>query len=116
MEFKELLKLTLSARKSKFWGRWKSKDLNSEITIYMPSSIERKKVKDKRTGKIKPGPPILCILPERFILHTFLVEYLCSCIFRGNHIKKKCWNRKKDAEKVCIPEIVNNTILKLLDE
>jgi len=113
MDFKELKSLTLTARKSKYWGRWKSSEQHfSEITLYMSSSIERKKTKQKK----RPGPPILCILPEHFISRTFIIEYLCSCIFRGNHIKKKCWNRKKDAEKVCIPEIVSNSILKLLDD
>jgi hypothetical protein len=101
MEFKELLKLDLSARKSKFWGHWKSKEkYYSEITISMASSIQKE----------------LCILPEHFILETFLTEYLCSCIFRGNRLKKECWNKKKDAKKICIPEIVSNSILKLLDD
>jgi hypothetical protein len=107
MDVKELKSLTLTARKSKYWAHWKSKEQHfSEITIYMPSSIER-------TLKSKP---ILCVLPDYYILEAFLIEYLCSCIFRGNHFKKRCWNKKDDAEKICIPEIVSNSILKLLDD
>jgi hypothetical protein len=113
MEFKELKALTLTARRSQYCGHWKSQEQHySEITIYMSSSIERKKTKRKE----RPGPPILCVLPDYYISETFLIEYLCSCIFRGNHFKKKCWNKKKDVEKICIPEIVSNSILKLLDD
>lgn len=99
---KEVKAVKLSIYPSKYQARWKSiQKIASAITIYIHHC------KDKSVDYI-------CA----FILKYFLVEYLCSCIFRGNRFKKECVNRnfKKPPKIGCIPlRITQITLRKLWD-
>lgn len=101
MQFKNFRDLKLSLHPSKYAGRWKSiqKD-SSDIILYI--------------HHISDNPSIDEV--SNFILQYFLVEYLCSCIFRGNRLKKNCTDRKtkNKPQSDCIPLLTAEQILDFL--
>lgn len=95
------LKLSLYKCKKETWGRWKpvSKQ-ESAITIYL-SSAEAKSYD-----------------VAVYLTYTFLIEYLCACVFRGNHFKKRCADRPSlKKRRYCVPGYLASEIMNcLLDD
>lgn len=102
MKFKEVSDLRISVHPSRYAGRWNSDRIDfSKITIF----IHHLKYCD--------NIETIC----DFITDTFLTEYICSCVMRGNSWKKECTDRKfKNKQLIgCIPNyLVKNIISKLL--
>jgi len=102
IKFKDLNELRLSLYPAKRRARWKSvQKVSSDIIIYLP-----------RLTKTVSNSAIL----SANILYYFLGEYLCSCIFRGNRIKKECRDRKyKQPQRVgCIPFYIADKMFRRL--
>lgn len=110
MHFKELhnLKLTLGRGKSRYGGYWTSEEkIKSNIKIYLHHFTKGVKSNYNETTFIQKI--------EYYIIRVFLIEYICSCIMRGNHFKKDCTDKNKSKE-ICVPTIVFNSIDALADK
>lgn len=86
LNFKQLQNVRLTSKKSKYSARWysiKGKHA-SKITIFLCNSAY-----NDCDGKIDYEEVIL------YINFFILSEYLCSCIMRGNGMKKQCKDTKK---------------------
>lgn len=109
MNFKELhnLKLTLGRGKSKYKGYWTSEEkIKSNIKIYLHHLKNVEPFYDESEFIERT---------EDYIVQIFLIEYICSCIMRGNHFKKDCTDKNKSKE-ICVPTIVFNSIDALADK
>jgi len=100
MKFKEVRYVKLSLYPSIKKARWKSVEtIASDIIIYLHYC----------NGK---SPEYIF----NYIVKSFLGEYICSCVFRGNRFKKECTDRKpKKLPKIgCIPFVITDRMLREL--
>lgn len=116
-------KTAKSPRKIKFYLNPIGNDLYRELFEYITTQDKNGQPKYSFlfTNDFLDNPAISDLAIDYVIneiIKTFIIEYLCGCIFTGNRFPKKCNYTKpsKDYNKPCIPDRIGTIIKSLLSD
>lgn len=118
MKFKAFRNLRVSLHPSKYGGRWRSiAKVSSDIVIYIhhvAGACDDVKFVEKHPVKWVREAPVEYVC--EYLSKVFLAEYLCSCVMRGNRMKKECTDRKHKHPFMigCIPHYIMERAFKRL--